>query len=172
MKTPAWVRPQARTETPSPPVTASRPITSHLCRSLLSPSSCFLSLFLRLRGSSAHFVSTGLLPGSHPDIRHMSPRLPRPRCLEPDAVKAQSGETLLHMTNNSPYSLIPRVKEPCLQKRKRFSLYIKLLHLYKILLHLSTSAVLFVALIKRSLKNHNYSGCCCFCARFCFIFIF
>lgn len=81
------------------------------------PSVSFLSLslfFFRLRGSSAHFVSTGLLPGSHPDIRHMSAHLPRPPRLEPGAVEAQSGERLLHMSNNPQDSLTPSIKEPCL----------------------------------------------------------
>lgn len=87
VKTPARALPQARTETAwTLPVTASRPITSHLyplC-SPLSPS--FLFFFLRLQAFSAHFVTTGLLPGSRPDIRHMSPCCPWPHCLKPDVV--------------------------------------------------------------------------------------
>lgn len=43
VKTPAWALPQARTETPTPPVAASRPITSHIGCSALSPSSLFFS---------------------------------------------------------------------------------------------------------------------------------
>lgn len=47
----------------------------------------FLSLFfLRLWALSAHFVTTGLLPGSRPDIRHMSRCFPGPHCLKPDRV--------------------------------------------------------------------------------------
>lgn len=110
---PAQARPQARTETPSPPVTASRPITSHLCRSLLSPSSLASFFFSQLQGSSAHFVSTGLLPGSHPDIRHMSARPPLPTATPPwsqTQAGAQSGGTLLPRTNKAPYSLLPSVK--------------------------------------------------------------
>lgn len=49
-------------------------------RSPLSPS------LLRLQAFSAHFVTTGLLPGSRPDIRHMSPSCPRPHSLKPDVV--------------------------------------------------------------------------------------
>lgn len=44
----------------------------------------FSFLFLRLQALSAHFVTTGLLPGSRPDIRHMSPCRPWPHCLKPD----------------------------------------------------------------------------------------
>lgn len=52
------------------------------------PSVSFLSrffFFFQLQGSSAHFVSTGLLPGSHPDIRHMSACPPSPRPRRPGA---------------------------------------------------------------------------------------
>lgn len=44
------------------------------------------SFFLRLQALAAHFVTTGLLPGSRPDIRHMSPCRPWPHCLKPDVV--------------------------------------------------------------------------------------
>lgn len=54
---------------------------------LVSPALSSVSpSFLRLQALSAHFVTTGLLPGSRPDIRHMSPCHPWPHCLKPDVV--------------------------------------------------------------------------------------
>lgn len=53
---------------------------------LCSPLSPFLCAFCfsGSRALCAHFVTTGVffLPGSRPDIRHMSPRRPRPHCPE------------------------------------------------------------------------------------------
>lgn len=53
---------------------------------MLSSVPFFFSFFLRLQALSAHFVTTGLLPGSRPDIRHMSSCRPWPHCLKPDVV--------------------------------------------------------------------------------------
>lgn len=69
------------------------PITSHL---LPLPTTLPCPGFQASRGPfCAHFVTTGLLPGSRPDIRHMSARRPQPPCPEPRAsLRLRRGEPL------------------------------------------------------------------------------
>lgn len=110
---PTQARPQARTETPSPPVTASRPITSHLCRSLLSPSSLASFFFFPASGFLCSFcvyrTFTRVSPRHTPHVS--TPPLPTatPPWSQTQA-GAQSGGTLLPRTNKAPYSLLPSVK--------------------------------------------------------------
>lgn len=94
VKTPAWAPPQARTETPTPPVTASRPITSHLC---CSASSLFFSgfglplLILCLQDSYQGLAQT--YATCHPAFHGHA-------AWSQAQSEAPSGEALWHITNS------------------------------------------------------------------------
>lgn len=111
VKTPAWALPQARTETSTPPVAASRPITSHLGCSALSPSSLFffsgfgvLLLILCLQDFYQGLAQT--YATCHPAFHGHT-------AWSQTQSEAWSGETLWHITNNSPYS--PALMEEALK---------------------------------------------------------